>query len=184
MKNSLLINAFFSVTLSALLVASNALPAHATNAAQAVGQTIGQAVGQAIAQPQTQALPQASITLVSPAGNETYISGNRYPISWHANIPQINTPYHLIGEIRLLDQNGANKKDLRIARLTAQDLAKGTYEFRAGAQTDLQHDHVAIAQGQYKIWIFITGYTDCVTQGTCAPLFEATALSNGIVTLK
>ncbi|MBY0429094.1 MAG: hypothetical protein K2Q32_07735, partial [Alphaproteobacteria bacterium] len=96
-----------------------------------------------------------------------------------------NTPYHLVGEIRLLDQSTSGlKKDLRIAKLLADDLAKGTYEFRAGAQTDLQYDHVAAAQGQYKVWIFITGFTDCPANTVCNPLFQATAVSNGTVTLK
>jgi hypothetical protein len=131
-----------------------------------------------------QAMPQASISLIAPVGGETFVAGNRYDIKWHANIPQVNQPYHLMGEIRLLDQNPATKKDLRIAKLDEQGLAKGTYQFLAGAQTDLTYNHTASAQGTYKVWIFITGYTDCATAGKCAPLFEATATSNGAITLK
>ena len=183
MKNSLLTNAFFSVTFFALLACPFG-DAHAQNITEKLGNAAAQAVVQQILPTQTQVLAQASISLVAPVGGETYVAGNRYPISWHANVPQVNAPYTLTGELRLIDQNPINKKDLRIAFLNAQDLAKGTYEFRAGSQTEMAYGHVSTAQGQYKVWIYIKGFAECGPNAKCAPLFEAVATSNGTVTLK
>lgn len=183
MKKSLLINAFFSVTLFAVLTCPFG-DAYAQDITQKLTNAATHAVVSQIAPPQTQVLAQASISIVAPVGGETYVAGNRYPISWHANIPQVNAPYTLTGEIRLIDQNAASKKDLRIAFLNAQELAKGTYEFRAGAQTEMAYGHVSPAQGQYKVWIYIKGFPKCGPNEKCGPLFEATATSASPVTIK
>ena len=158
MNNSFPANAFFSVTFS-VMFSLCAPDAQAQSITQNIAKAATQAVVTQIMPAQIQVLPQASISLIAPVGGETYTNGNRYPISWHANIPQVNTPYHLKGEIRLLDQNGAFKKDLRIATLSPDDLAKGTYTFLAGSQTDLTYNHVSAATGSYKVWIMVIGYT-------------------------
>ena len=192
MNNSFPLNAFFSVTLCAVL-SLFAVHAHAQDLGGKLAATVSNAATKAvIAQvvpPQVQVLPQANISLVSPVGGETYTNGNRYPISWHANIPEIPDAYKqrgfkLMGELRLIDQNPSNKKDLRIAFLNAEELAKGTYEFRAGSQTEMTYGHTSAAQGQYKVWIYIYGYYDCGPNAKCRPLFEAQATSNGPVTIK
>ncbi len=183
MKKSLPANAFFSVTLSVLLglCATDAL---ALDMTEKVAKAVTQAVVAQVVTPQVQVLAQANISLVSPVGGETYTNGNRYPVSWHANIPQVNTPYTLTGEIRLIDQNPSNKKDVRVTFLNAQELAKGTYTFLAGAQKDLTYDHTTAPVGSYKVWIYIKGTIDCGPNAKCGPLFEAQATSAGPVTFK
>lgn len=216
MKNSLPTIAFFSIIF--LLVACIALPlfghdAYAqsvtaspsatTHGVQPVGVPTPPAIAPAQIQPVGELQPltpqvtqqiasqiplNANITLVSPKGGETFVNGNRTPISWHANIPEIPDAYRqrgykLMGELRLIDQS-QNKKDLRIAFLTEQDLAKGTYQFLPGSQTEMTYGHTAATEGQYKVWIDIKGVYDCGPNAKCAPLFEAQAITASPVTIK
>lgn len=177
MKASLPIIAFFSIILTI-----GWLSASANNVwAQSSITTIAPAQIQPATQQVTQ---QASITLLSPKGGETFINGNRYPVSWHAAIPQLNPSDKLYGEIRLIDQNAATKKDLLIATLNDKDLAKGSYTFLAGEQTDFVHGHKTAPQGLYKIRIDIKATPNCGPNAKCALLFEVNAMSNGAVTFK
>ncbi len=142
---------------------------------------------QAAPQPAIQLPLKADISIVSPRGGETFVNGNRSPVSWHANVPEIpdaykQRGYKISGELRLIDQS-PNKKDLRIAFLTEQDLAKGTYQFLPGSQTDMTYGHTTATQGQYKVWIYIKGTYDCGPNVKCAPLFEAQAITGAPITI-
>lgn len=206
MKNSLPSIAFFSIRFMSLLCICFALSgsdAHAQSIATSPTATahgvkpVGvpaqiqpaqiQPVGQL--QPLAPQIPlNANISLVSPVGGETFVNGNRTPISWHANVPEIpdtykQRGYKLMGELRLIDQS-PNKKDLRIAFLTEQDLAKGTYQFLPGSQTEMTYGHTAATEGQYKVWIYIKGVYDCGPNAKCAPLFEAQAITPSPITIK
>ncbi|MDX1922307.1 MAG: hypothetical protein SFW65_04160 [Alphaproteobacteria bacterium] len=215
MKKSLPSIAFFSIRFMSLLclfaslipydayaqsVAASPAATATTHGVKPVGvPTIGQPQIQPVGQLQplpAQIAPQpamqlplkADVTIVTPVGGETFVNGNRTPISWHANVPEIpdaykQRGYKLMGELRLIDQS-PNKKDLRIAFLTEQDLAKGTYQFLPGSQTEMTYGHTAAGEGQYKVWIYIKGIYDCGPNAKCAPLFEAQAITQAPITIK
>ncbi len=206
MKNSLPSIAFFSIRFMSVACICFALfgsdahaqsiatsPTHGVKpvAAPVIAPTQIQPVGQLqplATQAQVQIPLQANISIVSPVGGETFVNGNRTPISWHANIPEVpdaykQRGYKLMGELRLIDQ-GPNKKDLRIAFLSEQELAKGTYQFLPGSQKEMAYGHTAATEGQYKVWIYIKGVYDCGPNAKCGPLFEAQAITQSPVTIK
>jgi hypothetical protein len=186
MKKLLLTFAFFSVIFAAAPCWINS--AYAQSIASAAANNAAAVIAQAIAPTQIQATPQAHITLVSPKGGEVYVNGNRYPISWNAQVPEVpdaykQRGYKLTGEILLLDENSnqaALQKNMRIAFLNEQELAKGSLTFLAGAQTDLAYGHTQAPNGKYKIRMNIRGAYDCGPNAKCRPFFETTTLSNTI----
>jgi hypothetical protein len=128
----------------------------------------------------------ATLTIVSPMGDEKFVNGNRYPITWRITVPKTTVPYRLMGEILLLDQNTdqpAQKKDLRIAFLKEDDIAKGSYTFLAGEQKELTYGHTVAPQGKYRVLLYIKAATECGPTKKCAPLFDASATTKDVMFL-